>query len=80
MHINRSALSQQQHRVRRYAASQNAFDYFNMLTSSALLETQEALLPDNHRERLFPPTETLYDPTGLPVDFRYMEVNPAFEQ
>lgn len=58
MHINRSALSQQ-HRVQHYAATHNAFDYFNMLTSPDLLDALEALLPDNHRERLFPPTETL---------------------
>lgn len=57
MHINRSALSQQ-HRVQRYAATNDAFDYFNMLTSPDLLETLEFSLPD-HRERLFPPTETL---------------------
>lgn len=57
MHINRSALSQQ-HRVQRYAATNDAFDYFNMLTSPDLLETLESSLPD-HRERLFPPTETL---------------------
>ena len=59
MHINRSALSQQQHRVQHYAATHNAFDYFNMLTSPDLLDALEASLPDNHRERLFPPTETL---------------------
>ena len=57
MHINRSALSQQ-HRVQHYAATNNAFDFFNMLTSPDLLDTLEASLPD-HRERLFPPTETL---------------------
>lgn len=61
MHINRSALSQQhrvQHRVQHYAAANDAFDFFNTLTSPDLLETLEASLPD-HRERLFPPTETL---------------------
>jgi Transposase DDE domain len=57
MHINRSALSQQ-HRVRHYAAANDALDFFNMLTSPALLDTLEASLPE-HRERLFPPTETL---------------------
>lgn len=57
MYINRSALSQQ-HRVQRYAATNDAFDYFNILTSPELLETLESSLPD-HRERLFPPTETL---------------------
>src|ERR1039457_1197141 len=57
MHINCSALSQQD-RVQHYAATNNAFDFFNMLTSPDLLDTLEASLPD-HRERLFPPTETL---------------------
>lgn len=57
MHINRSVLSQQ-HRVHRYAAASDAFGFFNQLTSPELLDTLESTLPD-HRERLFPPTETL---------------------
>ena len=38
MHNNRSALSKQ-HRVQRYAATNDAFDFFNMLTSPELLDT-----------------------------------------
>jgi hypothetical protein len=57
MHINRSVLSQQ-HRVQHYAATIDAFSFFNQLTSPELLDTLESALPD-HRERLFPPTETL---------------------
>ena len=57
MHINRSALSQQ-HRVQHYAVASDAFSFFNQLTSPELLDTLESTLPD-HRERLFPPTETL---------------------
>jgi len=57
MHINRSSLSKQ-HRVQHYAAASDAFDFFNMLTSPDLLDTLETSLPE-HRERLFPPTETL---------------------
>ncbi len=57
MHINRSVLSQQ-HRVQRYAAASDAFGFFNLLTSPDLLDTLESALSD-HRERLFPPTETL---------------------
>lgn len=57
MHLNRSVLSQQ-HRVQRYAAASDAFGFFNLLTSPDLLDTLESTLPD-HRERLFPPTETL---------------------
>ena len=58
MYINRSILSRQ-HRVQHYAASHNAFDFFNMLTSPDLLDALETSLPENYRERLFPPTETL---------------------
>lgn len=57
MHINRSVLSQQ-HRVQHYAAASDAFSFFNQLTSPELLDALESTLPD-HRERLFPPTETL---------------------
>lgn len=44
MHINRSALSKQL-RVQHYAAANDAFDFFNMLTSPDLLDTLEASLP-----------------------------------
>lgn len=57
MHINRSVLFQQ-HRVQRYAAISDAFSFFNQLTSPDLLDILESTLPE-HRERLFPPTETL---------------------
>lgn len=57
MHHNRF-LQSQQHRIQHYAAASGAFDFFNMLTSPELLQTLEASLPE-HRERLFPPTETL---------------------
>lgn len=57
MYINRSELSQQ-HLVRRYATSTDSFRFFNLLNAPALVSTLEAALP-GHRERLFPPTETL---------------------
>lgn len=57
MHITRSAKSQQQ-RLKHYVAASDAFSFFNQLTSPKLLETLESTLPE-HRERLFPPTETL---------------------
>ena len=57
MHNNRSALPQQ-HRIQRHAATSDAFSFFNQLTSPDLLDTLESALPE-HRERLFPPTETL---------------------
>jgi hypothetical protein len=57
MHNNRSA-SSQQHRVQRHASATDAIGFFNLLTSPELLDTLESSLPE-HRERLFPPTETL---------------------
>ena len=48
----------QQQRVRRHAANTDAHAFFNLLTGPQLLDRVEALLPE-HRERLFPPTETL---------------------
>jgi len=48
----------QQKRIRRHAVNSDSFQFFNLLTSPELLDQVESLLPD-HRERLFPPTETL---------------------
>lgn len=48
----------QQARVRKQASNCDSYMFFNLLTSRELLEEVEALLPE-HRERLFPPTETL---------------------
>lgn len=42
----------------RRAGTAEAIDFFNVLTSSQLLEVTEAHLPE-HRERLYPPTATL---------------------
>ena len=58
MHANHNARTSQQHRVRRQARNSDAYAFFNLLTSEQLLDKVESLLPD-HRERLFPPTETL---------------------
>lgn len=57
MHVSRSVHSQQD-RIQRYAAASDAFFFFNQLTAPDLYEALEASLPD-HRERLFPPAETL---------------------
>lgn len=57
MHPNPSAHAQQQ-RIRKHADHSDAYAFFNLLTSPELLDQVEALLPP-HRERLFPPTETL---------------------
>jgi len=48
----------QQKRLQQHAANNDSYSFFNLLTGPELLDTVESLLPD-HRERLFPPTETL---------------------
>lgn len=58
MYPNRPLQAQQQKRVRSRAVNTDAYDFFNVLTGPELLECIEAKLPE-HRERLFPPTETL---------------------
>jgi len=58
MHPNQRVCLHQQQRVRRHAANSDSYAFFNLLTGPELLDPVEALLPE-HRERLFPPTETL---------------------
>ena len=58
MHPTRNVKSDQQRRVHTRATNSDSYDFFNVLTSPELFDQVEALLPD-HRERLFPPTETL---------------------
>jgi hypothetical protein len=48
----------QQQCVRRHAGRADAHAMFDLLTGRQLLERVEAALPE-HRERLYPPTETL---------------------
>lgn len=57
MHPNPSACSLQR-RVCDHARRSDAYAWFNVLTGPELFEQTESLLPQ-HRERLFPPTETL---------------------
>lgn len=57
-HATRTTLSQQPARINAHRAQCDTFTFFNLLTSDALLDTVEQLLPA-HRERLYPPTETL---------------------
>lgn len=45
-------------RIRHQTRQVEAVDFFNLLTGPELMEMTEALLPE-HRERLYPPTETL---------------------
>jgi len=58
MHPTRSVQIHQQRRIRHRASNSDSYEFFNMLTSPELLDQVEVLLPD-HRERLYPPTETL---------------------
>jgi hypothetical protein len=58
MHATSSSLRHQQQRVKTLGAQSDSYDFFNLLTGDALLSKVEELLPE-HRERLFPPTETL---------------------
>lgn len=58
MYPNQRMRKLQQSRVRRTAADSDSYAFFNLLTAPAFLDQVEALLPE-HRERLFPPTETL---------------------
>lgn len=52
----RSSCDQQ--RIQQHCSSTDSLQFFNLLTSPELLEQVEIHLPE-HRERLFPPTETL---------------------
>jgi Transposase DDE domain len=57
MHTNPSAHLRQR-RVQGRARNSDAYAFFNLLTGPELLGQVESLLPE-HRERQFPPTETL---------------------
>lgn len=58
MHPNPSLCMRQQRRIREHARDSDSYGFFNLLTGPELLNEVESLLPP-HRERLFPPTETL---------------------
>ena len=57
MHPNRQSCVQQQ-RIHSHVKNSDSYTFFNLLTCPELLDEVESLLPE-HRERLFPPTETL---------------------
>jgi len=58
MHSSQRIAAIQQERVRAHVGRSDANAFFNLPTGPQLLERIEALLPE-HRERVFPPTETL---------------------
>lgn len=57
-HANRPSLNIQQRSFNKYASKTDCHHIFNLLTSPDLFNQVESLLPE-HRERLFPPVETL---------------------
>ena len=58
MHPSHRPVRGQQQRVRHYASNADSYAMFNLLTGPQLFDRVEASLPV-HRDRLFPPTETL---------------------
>ena len=58
MQATPAAAAARQRRVQARVDNADAHGFFNLLTGPELLDDIEALLPE-HRERLFPPTETL---------------------
>lgn len=58
MNRTHRSVTLQQKRIRRHATKSDSFSFFNLLTGPEMLDQVESLLPE-HRERLFPPTETL---------------------
>jgi hypothetical protein len=48
-----------QQRIQTHASNSDSYSFFNLLTGPDMLSMVEELLPEEHRERQFPPTETL---------------------
>jgi hypothetical protein len=48
-----------QQRIQTLVKNSDSYSFFNLLTGPELLEKVEQLLPEDYRERQFPPTETL---------------------
>ena len=57
-HPSQTRRAEQQRRLLAHTENADAYGFFNLLTGPELLADVEGLLPE-HRERLFPPTETL---------------------
>ncbi len=58
MHIINKMAQHQQRNIQKHITASNSCRFFNQLTSPELLATVDNLLPE-HRERYYPPTETL---------------------
>lgn len=59
MTTNNKLACYKQQRIKTLANKCDSYEFFNLLTSPDMLTTVENLLPDDYRERQFPPTETL---------------------
>lgn len=59
MNTNSKLARYQQQRIRSVARNSDSYRFFNLLTGPEMLSKVEQLLPETHREREFPPTETL---------------------
>jgi hypothetical protein len=59
MSSNSKLVHHKQQRIRSVAANCDSYSFFNLLTGPEMLSEVEELLPKEHRERQFPPTETL---------------------
>ena len=58
MNRRRQIVRHQQQRIQQHARNSNAHAFFKLLADPALLHRAESVMP-KHRQRLFPPTETL---------------------
>ena len=59
MTTNSKLVQYKQHQIQAVAKKNDSYSFFNLLTGPEMLSKIEELLPDTHRERQFPPTETL---------------------
>jgi hypothetical protein len=59
MSSNSKLVRSKQQRVQSAATNCDSYSFFNLLTGPDMLSMVEELLPEEHRERQFPPTETL---------------------
>ena len=59
MSSNSKLVRCKQQRIQSVATSCDSYKFFNLLTGPDMLSRVEELLPEEHRERQFPPTETL---------------------
>jgi hypothetical protein len=59
MSSNSKLVRSKQQRVQSVATNCDSYSFFNLLTGPDMLSMVEELLPEEHRERQFPPTETL---------------------